>query len=265
MRNQACKRLLVKREHQVLLRELEDYRLSVVQSRALVQWLEGYLSEQGADHLADGQIYYSAVAFGEPAGRPLDQCRLIRIKLTLDAPGDLDYLKPGGGGLPALRRARLLRIAAEAVDQGARLTQEDFVRLLVVSPRTIRRMIKALREEGIYVPTRGYSQDIGRGTSHKAIAVKLYLEYATYTEIHRRTGDTSRSIERYLQDFVAVIQALKWGVPAHDIPVITGLSPSLVKEYLELYQKYDTLEHQGMLERILNPLKPQEGGKGGAP
>lgn len=39
-------------------------------------------------------------------------------------------------------------MAFEAVDQGARLTQEDFVRLLGVDVRTIRQMIKDFRQEG---------------------------------------------------------------------------------------------------------------------
>jgi hypothetical protein len=117
------------------------------------------------------------------------------------------------------------------------------------------------------LPTRGYSQDIGRGTSHKAIAVKLYLQYATYSELERKTGDTAASLSRYLKDFSAVVQAVALGVPAAQIPVLTGLSARLVGEYLALYEQYDTAEHQGVLERIRQPYcstaASPDGEKGG--
>jgi DeoR/GlpR family transcriptional regulator of sugar metabolism len=149
-------------------------------------------------------------------------------------------------------------MALQAVDQGARLTQEDFVRLLGVDLRTIRRMIRKLRQRNVYVPTRGYSQDIGRGTSHKAIAVRMYLQYATYSQIEQATQDVAASLIRYLRDFSAVVQAAAMGIPTHQLPVVTGLSKSLVAEYLALLKEYDTPEHQGMLERIRHPLPDRE-------
>jgi DNA-binding Lrp family transcriptional regulator len=155
-----------------------------------------------------------------------------------------------------MRRARLFRLALEAVEQEARLTQEDFVRLLGVDVRTVRRMIREFRQRGVYIPTRGYSQDIGRGTSHKAVAVRLYLQYAVYSEMERQTGDTAASLMRYLKDFTAVVQALALGVPEQQIPALTGLSARLVQEYVALYQEYNTPEHQGMLERLRHPLAP---------
>jgi hypothetical protein len=265
----AVKRLAIKSEQQSLLQDLQQYRLSPVEAKAVLERLNQHLDNQRSDDLAPGQIFYWAVAFEEPAGKPLSQCRLMRIKLTLDSPEDLRYLKPDGGGTPALRKARLFRMAFEAVDQGARLTQEDFVRLLGVDVRTIRRMIRHFRQEGVYIPTRGYSKDIGRGTSHKAIAVRMFLEYATYSTIAQKTGDTPASLQRYLKDFVAVVNALELGVPLHQLPVVTGLSAHLVAEYLALYQEYNTPEHQGMLERIRHPLPPdressaaEKGGQG---
>jgi hypothetical protein len=264
MDRQAVARLAVKNESQSLLQDLTQYRLSPIEAKAVYHRLQQYLAERSDDHLADGQFFYTAVAFGEPAGKPLAQCRLVRIRLTGDAPSDLAYLQQGGGGVPALRRARLVRLALEAVAQGARLTQEDFVRLLGTDVRTVRRIIREFRQKDVYIPTRGYSQDIGRGTSHKAIAVKLYLQYATYSEIEQKTGDTSASLLRYIRDFSAVVQALALAVPEAQIPVLTGLSAPLVHEYVELYQAYDTPVHQGILDRLRHPLtRTVDGERGG--
>jgi hypothetical protein len=258
MDTQAVTRLVLKREDQLLLQDLAQYRLSPIEARAVFQRLQAYLRESDRPGLTDGQIFYSAVAFGEPAGRPLGQCRLVRIRLTLDHPSDLVHLQRGGAGVLALRRARLCRLALEAVAQGARLTQEDFVRLLGVDLRTVRRIIRHFRQQGVFIPTRGYSQDIGRGTSHKVVAVKLFLEYATYSAMERKTGDTASCLMRYLKDFAAVVQALTLGVPAHQLPAVTGLSARLVEEYLTLYRTYDPPEHQDILERLRHPLAPEE-------
>jgi hypothetical protein len=229
--------------------------------------VQQYLSERETASLGEGQIFYSAVVFGEPAGKPIVQCQLIRIRLTLDAPEDLQHWQSSGGGAPALRRTRLFRMALEAVEQGARLTQEDFVRLLGVEVRTVRRIIAQFRKQGIYIPTRGYSQDIGRGTSHKAIAVRMFLQYATYTQIEQKTGDAAASLIRYLKDFSAVVQALGLGIPHSQIGPVTGLSAPLVGEYVALYQQYNTAENQGVLERIRHPLNlaqsEQKAEKGG--
>lgn len=259
METQAIERLNQKSEQQSLVQELQGYRLSPIEARAVYQRISLFLSEHERAGLENGQIYYTAVAYGEPAGKPINKCKLVRIRLTLDTPEDLKRLAVGGsGGVCAMREDRLFRMSLEAVEQGARLTQEDFVRLLGVDLRTVRRMIRKLRQQNIYVPTRGYSQDIGRGTSHKAIAVKMYLQYATYSEIEQATQDVAASLIRYLKDFSAVAQAVAMGIPLHQLPVVTGMSKSLVEEYLVLLKEYDTPEHQGVLERIRHPLSDRE-------
>lgn len=42
--------------------------------------------------------------------------------------------------------------------------------------RMVRRDIADLRKAGIVVPTRGTVRDIGPGVTHKAVAVRLWLE-----------------------------------------------------------------------------------------
>jgi hypothetical protein len=82
----------------------------------------------------------------------------------------------------------------------------------------------------------------------------VYLQYATYTQIEQATHDAAESLIRYLKDPSAMVLAVSLGVPHHQPPVITGLSKSLVEEYLVPLKEYDTPQHQGMLERIRQPL-----------
>jgi hypothetical protein len=254
----ALKRLSTKTDQQTLIMELQqDYRLSPVESKVLFTRLQEYLSEHQRDHLADGQIIYPAVAFSEPAGRPLEKCQLIRVRLTLDAPEDIDALS--AGGTPLLKRLRLFRMSFEAVDQGARLTQEDFVRLLGIDRSTVQRIIASYRQEGVFIPTRGQSKDIGPGTSHKVYVIEMFLNFATFSEIARKLGEKVSGFKRYIRDFTSVLCAQDMGLSSEKIRVITGLSSKLVKEYIQLIERFDRPEYQTILQRLRQPLLEKKG------
>lgn len=253
MDTKVKKRLSTKTDQQTLIMELQrDYRLSVVESKVLFTRLQEYLSEHQYNYLADGQIIYPAVAFSEPAGRPLDKCQLIRTRLTLDAPEDLDAFE--AGGTPDLRRLRLFRMSFEAVDQGARLTQEDFIRLLGVGRSTVQRIITSYRKEGVFIPTRGQSKDIGPGTSHKTYVVEMFLNFATFSEISRKLGEKVSGFKRYIRDFASVLCARDMDLPFEKIRVITGLSAKLTKEYISLIERFDRPEYQTVLQRLREPI-----------
>ena len=92
----------------------------------------------------------------------------------IDVEKDREVLRQHGA--VAMRRAKLMRIAEEAREQGGVLTQEDLGVLLGCDERTIRRDITVLHVQGIHVPTRGYVQDIGPTLSHKGLAIRHWLE-----------------------------------------------------------------------------------------
>ena len=148
--------------------ELErDFGLSKVASRALVQrigeFLDTYISDEAGTR-GHGQVYYPAVVVGEPAGKPIRYCLTAPVSLTLIHPSDAEVLHSEGS--PALRRARLARVCAEAYRQRAVLSHEDLSLLLAVDLSTIRRLVKQCAEEGDRPPTRGLIQDIGPTISH---------------------------------------------------------------------------------------------------
>jgi transcriptional regulator with XRE-family HTH domain len=260
MNQDSFERLHIKTEQQALLIELQqDYRLSKVEAHVLLERLERYFEEHRLSHLAAGQIIYPAVAFSEPAGRPLKECKLQPTILTLDAPEDIDALKAGGVSL--LRKLRLFRLATEAVDQEARLTQEDFMRLLGVSRSTVRRIIAEYRDQNVFIPTRGFSKDIGRTLSHKVVVVEMFLNFATFSEIAQRLGEKVVSLKRYIRDFTRVLAATELDVERKKLPVITGLSDRLISEYLHLIERFDVPEYQPILNRLRQPpLPPQKKG-----
>jgi hypothetical protein len=101
------------------------------------------------------------------------------------------------------------------------------------------------------------------------VAVEMFLKYASYTEMGRRTGDTPASLMRYIKSFAAVVNAVDLGLSPAQVSVVTGMSEKLVAEYVALYRRYDTAEYQGVLDRIRHPLERafavEESGKRGRP
>jgi hypothetical protein len=204
-----------------------------------------------------GQVKLLVVAANEPAGKPLERCQKVPVLLTLDAGKD-DFQVRVQQGLEALRRARLMRMALEARDQGGLLTYEDLAyRLLNCSERTIVRDIRALRKRQIEVPTRGQQQDIGPGLTHRVQAVRLYLQGLEANEIARRLYHTVPSIENYVTTFSRILFLVNQEWRDNDIAYLLHRSTSLVLAYRELYAQFkDEATAQLRLGEILQRPHP---------
>lgn len=184
-----------------------------------------------------GQIKLLVVAAHEPAGKSLDECQKVTVLLTLDAKEDLTLR--AREGVSALRRSRILRLTSEARDQGGLLSYEDLAyRLLNCGVRTIVRDIAALRRRGLEVPSRGQQQDIGPGQTHRAQAVRLFLEGKEPKEIARQLYHALSSIENYITTFGRVVFLAQKGYGADEIAFVIHRSPALVAAYLQLYQQF---------------------------
>jgi len=82
---------------------------------ALVRTVTDHIRANYGDLQQGGQVIYLAVAKEEPAGKPLKECQLVTVKLTLSAKGDRKILKEEG--LITLRRRKIVRMCHEALDQ----------------------------------------------------------------------------------------------------------------------------------------------------
>jgi hypothetical protein len=111
--------------------------------------------EDPENQLGLGQIRLLVVAAEEPAGKALEECQKVSALLTLDA-GQPDFQVRVAHGVEGLRRSRILRVTAEAREQGGLLSYEDLAyRLFNCGVRTIVRDVQDLRRREIEVPTRG--------------------------------------------------------------------------------------------------------------
>ena len=185
-----------------------------------------------------GQVQLLVVSASEPAGKPLEQCQKVTVRLTLDAAQE-DHRTRAAYGVEGLRRARILRLAAEARDQGGLLSYEDFAfRLFNCGVRTIVRDVQALRKRGIDVPSRGQQRDIGPGQTHRVQAVRLYLQGLEANEIARRLYHTLSSIENYLTTFARVVVLADRGYTDDEIAFVIRRSSPLVAAYRKLHDEF---------------------------
>lgn len=257
MARRQKERLAEKTTERQFLHELEtDFELAPATSRAVLATAQQVLllSSKNGD-VREGQMRVTAVSVVEPSGKPLSSMKKIGVVVTLDA-GISDLEVFGRFGAVGCRRARLLRMTEEAIDQGGVLTQEDLARLLQTDVRTIRRDVAALREEGYWIPTRGSVKEIGRGQSHKAKIVEMYLQRMTYSEIVRKTRHSPGAIKRYVETFGRVVVLWEKGVrDIGQIAYVVGLSHRLTEEYLVLRERYDRQEYRDRLEEIARQVR----------
>jgi len=202
-----------------------------------------------------GQYRVIGVLNSEPAGKAIKDCTKGQCTITLDA-GQEDRQIRYQYGIGALRQTRLLRICAEACEQGVLLSHEDIAyNILNCSLRTVARDVEHWRKKGIAVPTRGQQKDIGPGVSHKVEAVKLLIQRIHPLEIARRLYHSLAAIERYTQCFARVVMLHKQNLVPSEIAFVVQISESLVMQYLKLYQDFSGVDHRDRLDEIIGNLK----------
>ena len=184
--------------------------------------------------LREGQIVAVVVSIDEKSGKPVERMKKKKVVLTLNN-GLEDMSNLQQFGRSGLRQVIIQRIIDEAIEQEGVLSQEDLSYYLNCSQRTIKRDIQAIRERGVTVTTRGVLHNVGRGQTHKAEIIKLYLEDYTYSEIKRKTRHSVGAIKRYLESFSKVLMAKHFGINnLSELSSVTGLSKYLIKQYIQI-------------------------------
>ena len=219
----------------------EGAGLSPWEARELVQIIEEvYFKDPALKQILPGQMKYSCVSVSEPAGKPIKDCQMVTVTLTLLHDEDTAGLRyKDKDASIETRRRRLLRICDEAREQGGLLSQEDLAKLLMSDVRTIRRDIAELKTIGIVVPTRGTVKDIGPGVTHKEIAIRLWLEGKEPTEVAKAIHHSLKATENYLEKFkrVAYLRKEK-GFTDFEISRTVGISAAATKTFIEIYNEF---------------------------
>ncbi len=252
-KNSRVQRWLAKTPEQRFLRELQDsFHYAPRIAQAILEEAKEHLLGHG-DDLKPGQMRVILTKKDAPHGCPLDETETTEVVWTIEA-GDEDLQVLEKHDSIALRHARILRLLDEALAQGAAATQEDLARVLHASVSTIKRDFAVLREKGHYLPSRGNLQGIGRGQTHKARIVELWLQGLTYDQIARRTRHAVSSIKRYINTFIRVVWMHRQDYTEEQVAHLLQIGTALVAEYLALYDRYNTEQYKERLESCLERI-----------
>jgi hypothetical protein len=219
-----------------------DFNLSPIKLVAIKEEVDEIISSLTKKR-APGDVIYWAVSAGEPAGKPLNEAKLIAAALTLYDPSDMPDKMTNRdiNRVSDIKFKKAIRLAAQAKGAGAYLSYADLGYLLGIHSEAISRLIKA--SPGVVVPLRGQSCDIGQGITHRKKIIGLYLEMYTETEIVSRTGHSYESIENYINEFANVYVLYSRGMPLALMRRVTGRSTRLISAYIELIEQYSGLDY----------------------
>ncbi len=252
-KNTPAQRWMAKTPEQRFLSELQEgFQYAPRIAQVILEEAKEHLLGNN-DNLTTGQMRVILAEKGAPHGRPLDETETTEVVWTVDA-GDEDLQVLEEHGSIALRHVRILRLLDEALTQGAAATQEDLGRVLHTSVSTIKRDFAALEDEGHYLPSRGNLQGIGRGQTHKAQIVELWLQGWTYDQIALRTHHAVSSIKRYINTFIRVVWMQRQGYSEEQIAHLLQIGTALTAEYLALYDRYNTEQYKERLEACLERI-----------
>lgn len=246
-------RKLTKTNEGHFLRVLEqEFNLVPRIARAVLEEAQAIL--QGKEELKSGQTRRYLAKRNAGGGRPLKETPTVEVIWTMDA-GKEDQAIREKHGRVGLRRMRVQRLTSEALEQGGVATQEDLSDVLDVSIRTIKKDCQVLESQGIIVTTRGKLHGIGRGQTHKSQIVGLWLKGATYDQIMQRTHHSVVSIQRYVGNFVRIVDLYQQKFDIIDICHLTQTSEPLMQEYLSIYESHNHPMCRERLATHLNRLR----------
>jgi len=242
MTNSICNHLVKSPEGCFKRDVIDGYGLSRVEADVLWDYVSNFVKEHYLASRFDNQIIFYAVSADEPAGKPIKDCRIIPVNLTLYRHTDWKL------GIPALRESLVARLSEEAHHQGGLLSQGDLAEILIVDKSTVKRIVKRIKARGDSIPTRGEIKDIGPGVSHKARIIELLLKRYQPTEVALKTKHSLSSVTRYFENFIKVLYLDDQGFSLVKIRHLTGTSEKVVGEYLKIYTRCK--ENEDYTERL---------------
>ena len=174
----------------------------------------------------------------------LDVTDLVPVRLRMVTEEEVELLanttlRRKRKAYQAFNRHRYARWCFEAYEQGGVLTLLDLSLLSGLSQHYAGdRLREYEQEEGKIVPTRGTVHDLGGSVTHKAEVIRRWLRNESPAQIARALGHSQAAVDRYIADFQKV-RLLARKFLAAELPTLTGLSKSLVEQYVALLRQYE--------------------------
>lgn len=176
-------------------------------------------------------------------GTSIANVKLKPAIVSLITPEEIQELAEGTP-LRELQPRIAARILEEAYAQDSVLTFSIVGLLFGLSQRTISRWIKRYKEShpDEVLHHAGVVFDLGRTQTHKGPVLMLHYQGLLTQEIARRTNHEPHRVDKYLKDHQRIVAAHEAGHTFDQICLLTGLSPSLVREHLDWYHRLTNKE-----------------------
>lgn len=235
--SQASRRDKKTKDQQLKQAVVNGTGLSAWESEVFIKIVDEMYFQSDTSTMKPGDTLFCCVSKREGAGKPLDECEMVTVKLTLFGADDFSDLGSQESSRQIVaRQRRMQRLCEEALDQGGVLSQEDLAYLLMCGEKTIRRDIADLKAVGITVLTRGTVKDIGPGVTHRELVVRHWMKGKEELEICKLTHHSMKAVENYLRAFKRVVflrETKKF--TDHEIAVAASVSVRLVGIYTSLF------------------------------
>jgi hypothetical protein len=233
----------------ILKRELMEQfgfeNMGLIADRLIGRFLE-ILDQYRPDQvrLLPGQVLWLAVAADEKCGygKTMMRSRLVPVTLTLVSPEDIEQMAEERITFKELRPRIVARLLREAKEQGGVLALTDVGLLLGISANAVGTAIREYQKQhpGETLPYRGTIHDMGPTVTHKLQAIELKFMGCLTQEIARRIHHDPTNVDIYQNDFERVYQLHQDGKDVNQISFLTRLSRQLVRQYIELIDRYVT-------------------------
>lgn len=220
------------------LRELRHYgpELSQRLAERLVEIFDAVCPPAG--RLRPGQMVWSVVHKDTRADSK--NRKLVPVILTVVDKGDVRQLA-AGKPVPELRRERMAEMFEEAYAQGGLLSTRDAAMIFHLPDAYASQVrIQAEEERGNPLPHPGILHDMGTTISHKrAVVRKVYYEKQDPADVARAIRHTQQAVDHYLRCFHRVRTIYELKPELGFISLATGISKSVVRQYIELIEEYE--------------------------
>lgn len=202
---------------------------------AIISLFEEYYPS--TEKMKMGQMVWFAIEETETSGygKSLDKCKQRPVIVDVINDSDIEDLLNGISKKERNKKVAV-RLFNQAYEQHGVFTHGDVGAILRLSPSTISKYIVAYEADtGIPVPRRGNIHDMGPTLTHKAIICrKRFIEGKTVEQTARETNHSEAAVVRYENDFKRVAACRKENLDLEKITFATGMSKSLVKQYLDM-------------------------------
>lgn len=172
---------------------------------------------------------------GPARGKTIQHTKQKSCVINLWTQDEISRLADGKASLSSLLKERIVRITKEAKEQGSLFNATDLSLLFSKEVSSIRKLVQHYEQQtGKFLPLRSRVHDMGLTPSHKKHIIFLYLKGYLTSEIARLSDHDPENVDRYIKNFNRVYELFKDNLSVDKISFITGITPKVVKEYINL-------------------------------